>query len=122
MSVITYQDVETAVGRPMSDQDEQEQVTQWISDVEMLIGARLGDLTELDQPLLAYVEREVVIARMRYRRDRNSQRSTSSEDDVDTGQEHYFLRVLNQWWALLSPETRAGFGTGSVRLTSALTR
>lgn len=117
MAVIDANDVATAIGRPISDENEQEQVEQWIADVEMLIGARLGDLDDLDQSLLAYVEREVVISRMRHR---SEESDTSAR--TDTGTENYFLRVLDPWWALLSPATRAGSTTGSVRLTSALTR
>ena len=115
MAVITYTDVATVIGRPISDTDERAQVTQWIADVEMLIGARLGDLTLLDQSLLAYVEREAVAARMRYKADRNSQRTNVSTDDVDSGLEHYFLRVLDPWWALLSPGTSESTGAFSVR-------
>jgi hypothetical protein len=114
MAVTLVEDVATAIGRPISDADENAQVQQWISDVELLIGARLGDLTLLDQDLLAYVEREAVVARMRYRQDRNSQRSTGNEDDTDTGEEHYFLRILDPWWALLSPGKTEG-GAFSVR-------
>lgn len=117
MAVIDYTDVATAIGRPISDENEQAQVTQWIADVELLISARLGALADLDQDLLAYVEREAVIARMRHRDE-----DSSDGASVDTGSENYFLRVLAPWWALLSPETRAGAMTGSVRLTSSLTR
>lgn len=115
MAVIDYTVVETAIGRPISDSDEQNQVEQWIADVEMLIAARLGVVSALDQTLLAYVEREAVVARMRYREDRNSQRSTASDDDTDTGYEHYFLRVLAPWWALLSPDSPQDDGAYSVR-------
>jgi hypothetical protein len=113
MAVITVDDVATAIGRPISDPDEQAQVEQWISDVELLIGARLGNIALLNQSLLAYVEREAVIARMRYREDRNSQASGAG-DDTDSGLEHYFLRVLDPWWVLLSPGT-AETGAFSVR-------
>lgn len=113
MAVITYTDVATAIGRPITDY-EQEQVTQWISDVEMLIGARLGDLTELDQPLLEYVVREAVIARMRWKDTRNSDGGATG-DNVDTGEENYFLRILNPWWALLAPAGNTGSGAFSVR-------
>jgi hypothetical protein len=121
MAVIDLTDVATAIGRPISTEEEQAQVDQWIADVELLIGARLGDLADLDQDLLAYVEREAVIARMRYKENRNAD-AGGRADDTDTGQENYFLRVLAPWWALLSPETGAGSTTGSVRLTSSLTR
>lgn len=115
MAVIDVTEVATAIGRPISDNDEVDQVTQWIADVELLIGARLGDITTLDQDLLRYVVREAVIARMRYREDRNSQRGNTSEDDTDTGEEHYFLRILNPWWALLSPPTNAITSAFSIR-------
>jgi hypothetical protein len=114
VAIIDYTDVATAIGRPISDDDERAQVEQWISDVELLIGARLGDLSLLDQSLLAYVEREAVVARMRYRADRNSLRTTANEDAVDDGEEHYFLRILSPWWALLSPG-KTGSGAFSVR-------
>lgn len=114
MALIASDDVATAIGRPISDPDEQSQVDQWIADVEMLLGARLGDLSLLDQDLLAYVEREAVVARMRYKADRNSQRSTASTDDTDNGEEHYFLRILDPWWSLLSP-TKSGSAAFSVR-------
>lgn len=98
MAAISVEDVATAIGRPITSDDEYAQVDQWISDVELLIGARLGDLGNLDQSLLAYVERETVIARMRHRSE-----APEGGNTVDTGSENYFLRVLEPWWALLSP-------------------
>lgn len=120
MAVITYEVVATAIGRPINDADERAQVTQWISDVEMLIEAKIDDwdlesLDDLNQPLLKYVVREVVIARMRYREDRNTQRADASEDDTDSGLEHYFLRVLDPWWALLAPAGEGVTGVFSAR-------
>lgn len=109
MAVITYEDVSVAIGRPISDTDEQQQVGQWIDDVEMLIGARLGDVSLLDQGLLAYVVRETVIERMRYRSE-----DGNDSDNTDNGREHYFLQVLDPWWALLSP-SKTGSGAFSVR-------
>lgn len=98
MAVISYEDVATAIGRPISDTDEQEQVTQWIADVEMILGARL-DLDALDEgvnsDLVQYVVREAVIARMRHR-------SESAEDSGET-ESNYFLTILDPWWALLDP-------------------
>ena len=105
MPVITYDDVATAIGRPISDSNEQNQVEQWISDVEMILTARLGDLTERDQNLLAYVVRESVIARMRHR---------SETTDETVTEDNYFLRILEPWWALLDP-TDSGSGAFTVR-------
>ena len=96
MAVITYTDVATAIGRPISDTPERDQVTQWISDVELILTARLGDLSTYDQELLAYVVREAVIARMRHRADSNDDKAAGSEDN-------YFIRILEPWWYLLDP-------------------
>lgn len=105
MAVITYTDVETAIGRPISEVSEQDQVTQWIADVEMILASRI-DVEALDEgvqtDLVAYVVREAVIARMRFRADRNGD-NTRGENDPDTGEESFFLRVLSPWWALLDP-------------------
>lgn len=124
MPVITYADVGTAIGRPITDLDEQAQVSQWITDVEMLISTRLDDwglpaLTSLNQPLLKYVVREAVIARLRYRESRNSARGDGS-DETDSGEENYFLRILDPWWALLSPTQSAPSSAYSVQVTSPL--
>lgn len=114
MAVIDVSDVATVAGRPISDAAEVAQVTQWIDDVEMLLTARLGDLADRDQALLAYVEREAVVARMRYKDDRNSQGATGGSDETDDGLEHYFLRILDPWWALLDPSD-SGSAAFSVR-------
>lgn len=115
MAVITPDDVAAAIGRDIDTEAEITQVEQWISDVEMLIAARPGiTLDDLDQPMLAYVEREVVVDWMIYR-------SKTAEADRDS-RGVYLRAALDPWWALLSPETKAGAVTGSVRLTSALTR
>lgn len=98
MAAITYDDVATTIGRPISDSDERAQVTQWISDVELILGVRLGSLAALDQDVLAYVEREAVAARMRYRSDRNSEGGETASED------NFFLNILKPWWALFSDE------------------
>lgn len=93
MAVIEVDDIAVRIGRPISDADEAAQVDQWIADVEMLLGARLGDLDLLDQTLLAYVEREVVVEWMRHR-------SEEAEADQES-KGSYFLRILDPWWSLL---------------------
>lgn len=110
MPVITYTDVATAIGRPISDAAEQAQVAQWIADVEMILAVRLGDLddlTEATEQVVAYVVREAVIARMRHRADSTNDAEAVSEDN-------YFLRVLEPWWALLDPG-ESGSGAWSAR-------
>lgn len=111
MAAISVEDVATAIGRPITSDDEYAQVDQWISDVELLIGAKLV-LADLDQNLLAYVERETVIARMRHRSE-----TQATTDDVDQGDENYFLRVLGPWWTLLAPQKEIASSMYSVRPT-----
>ena len=107
MAVITYADVATAIGRPISDSNEQGQVTQWIADVELILTARLGDLSTYDQDVLAYVVREAVISRMRHRAESHEDKQPGSEDN-------FFIRVLEPWWYLLDPG-ESGSAAFSVR-------
>jgi hypothetical protein len=54
----------------------------------MILGARFTNLGDLDQTLLAYVEREVVIAWMRYR-------SQATDQESGTAQS-YLLQMLTR--------------------------
>lgn len=65
MSYATVIDVATTLGRPITDPDEQNQITNWISKTERIIAARLGDLAALDRQILADVISEVVARRAR---------------------------------------------------------
>lgn len=110
MAVIDYTDVETSLGRTLTT-TEQGQVTQWIGDAELLIKARLGDLTLLDQDALMYVVREAVVARSR-----NPEGYQSESIDDYTyrhGSETRRVTILDEWWRLLDPTT--GSGMFSVR-------
>lgn len=99
MAVITYEDVATGIGRPISDEDEQAKVEQWIHDVEMLLGVRLGDLADLNQNVLAYVEREVVIAWMRERSARSDRTDGESTPAIT------LAALLDPWWSLFTTST-----------------
>lgn len=95
MSIVTIDDIATEAGRPISDSAEIDQVGQWIADVEMILTAKLGDLSlVVNQALLAYVDKQAVIARMKYREDRNS-------DAPQQSGTNFFLGVLDPWWAML---------------------
>jgi hypothetical protein len=102
VAVITYEEVAVSLGRPISDAAEQAQVAQWIADVELLIGARLGDVTLLDQDVLAYVVREAVVARL-------SNPSGLQSETIDDYTYRYAessrrVSILDEWWDLLSPD------------------
>ena len=115
---VTPTDVAVALGRAVPDPDSTEaaQWDMWIGDAEMLIQARLGDLNELDQPKLAYVVREAVVAHVR-RPDDATQVSVAI-DDASTSRMYRTSRgritILDEWWDLLSPSDRTS-GAFSIR-------
>lgn len=106
MSVIP-DDIAVALGRTTPDtySPEYAQWNLWIGDAEMLISARLGDLTELDESKLDYVVREAVVAHVRKPDD-----ATQVEIAVDDSRSSRTYRtskgrvtIIDEWWDLLSP-------------------
>ena len=61
----TVLEVAVTLGRPITDPEEQKQITNWIEKVERIIAARLGDLHRLDPAILSDVITEVVARRVR---------------------------------------------------------
>lgn len=106
MPVITYEDVEVALGRDITTAAEQAQVTQWIADAELLIGARLGDIAELDQDILAYVVREAVLLMMR--NPEGYQSETIDDYTYRHGSSSGRVAILAEWWDLLTPDATSG--------------
>ena len=95
---------------PVAGSPEALQWAMWIADALLLIEARLGDPTVLDQPRLDYVVREAVSAQVRRPDD-----STSVEIAIDDGRVarqysssrgRVFIR--DEWWALLDPNAGSG--------------
>jgi hypothetical protein len=111
MAVVTYLDVAVSLGRSITSPAEQAQVRQWIDDAELLIGARLGDVSLLDQAALAYVEREAVVARMR--NPEGYQSETIDDYTYRYSDPTTRVEILDEWWHLLDPDT--GSGAFSVR-------
>lgn len=106
---VTPDDIAVELGRTAPDPSDPEyaQWELWISDARFLIGARLGDITALDQPTVDYVVRQAVAAHVR-RPDDATQVSVS----VDDGSESRTYRsgkgrvvILDEWWTLLTPAT-----------------
>jgi hypothetical protein len=111
MAVATYQDVAVALGRSIDSAEEQGQVDWWLNGIEVIIGARLGDVSELDQGVLRYVEVEAAAARVR----RGDSRISSETISVDDGS--YTKRfadsastsdMTDEWWNLLNPTIASG--------------
>jgi hypothetical protein len=97
---VTVSDIETALGRTLTA-TEQAQATLWIADALLLIGARLGDVAELDQDVLDYVVREAVVARFR---NPDGYQSESIDDyTYRHGTETRRITILPEWWDLLTP-------------------
>jgi len=105
-------DIALALGVPVpvAGSSEALQWALWISDALLLIEARLGDPTALDQPRLDYVVREAVSAQVRRPDD-----ATSVEIAVDDGRvaRQYSssrgrVYIRDEWWALLDPNAGSG--------------
>ena len=109
---VTTANIATALGQtePTTGSPESLQWAMWIADALLLIEARLGDPTALDQPRLDYVVREAVSAQVRRPDD-----ATSVEIAIDDGRVarqysssrgRVFIR--DEWWALLDPNAGSG--------------
>lgn len=101
---VAVSDIETALGRTLTS-TEQEQAVQWIADALLLIGARLGDTTELDQNVLDYVVREAVSAR--FRNPEGYQSETIDDYTYRLPAETRRVTILPEWWELLSPASES---------------
>lgn len=117
MSVVP-EDIAVALGRttPDSNSPEYAQWEMWISDALLLIEARLGDLTELDETKLDYVVREAVVAHVRKPDD-----ATQVEVAIDDGRASRTYKsstgrvtIIDAWWDLLKPTDTTG-GAFSIR-------
>ena len=67
MAVATWQDVAVAIGRPSTEitDGQQAQISYWLNGAELVIKSRLGDVADLDEDTVKYVETEVVAEKLR---------------------------------------------------------
>lgn len=110
MAVATYEDVSIALGRPISETAEQEQVEWWLTGVEMIIRIRLGDPALLDQEALLYVETEAVVAKVQRHGAKESSITVAVDDGSVTRRFDNPVSaedITDAWWELLSPATTA---------------
>jgi len=116
MSVATHGDVAVALGRPISTQAEQDQVDWWLGGVELFITARLGDMAELDETVVKYVEVEAVVAKIQ-RAGRSESSITVAVDDGSVTRRYENAvtasDITDEWWQLLDPDTNTA--TASIR-------
>ena len=107
MTIATYQDVESSLGRSLSAA-ERKRAEWWLDGAEIQIRARLGSVSLLDADTVRYVEAEAVAARMG-----NPDNYTSETIDDYTyryGSETRQIVIRDDWWALLAPQ-RGSFYT-----------
>lgn len=116
---VTPNDIAVELGRtaPAANSPEYAQWQMWIADALMLIAARLGDTTLLDQGRLDYVVRQAVAAHVRRPDD-----ATKVDVSVDDGSISRTFRsgrgrveILDEWWALLDPDGARSSGAFSIR-------
>lgn len=104
MSYATVLDVATTLGRPITDTDEQNQITNWISKTERIISARLGDLDALDRQILADVISEVVARRARNPDGKRNERIDDYSYTLDVAASAVELTLTADEWARLSQD------------------
>lgn len=104
MSYATVIDVATTLGRPITDPDEQNQITNWISKTERIIAARLGNLDNLDRQILADVISEVVARRARNPDGKRNERIDDYSYTLDAAASAVELTLTADEWARLSQD------------------
>jgi hypothetical protein len=116
VAVATYDDVAVALGRAISTDAEQGQVEWWLNGVELFITARLGDVGDLDQTVVKYVEVEAVVAKIN-RAGRGESSITVSVDDGAVTRRYdnavTASDITDEWWQLLDPDSNTA--TASIR-------
>ena len=104
MAYATVIDVATSLGRPITDPDEQAQITNWISKTERIIAARLGNLDNLDRQILADVISEVVARRARNPDGKRNERIDDYSYTLDAAASAVELTLTADEWARLSQD------------------
>jgi hypothetical protein len=117
---VTPEDIAVELGRPTPAADSVEfaQWTRWIGRARLLIEARLGDLTALDQAVLDEVVLLAVAAHAK-----NPDSATQVDvrvDDASTSRRYSTssgsVLILDEWWALLDPDLVDSSGVGSTQM------
>lgn len=112
MVVATYEDVAVSLGRPISTDAEQAQVEWWLNGVELFIAAKLGDVADLNEDAVRYVEVEAVVAKMRRGALAGASSITVNVDDGGVTRRYESAMsaddITDEWWGLLDPDVGGG--------------
>lgn len=107
--------VALGVAAPAADSTQYAQWQMWIDDALMLIGARLGDVTLLDQAALDYVVRKAVVAQTYRPTDGASQIDVSIDDGrISRRYDGAGVTILDEWWDLLTPDGSGAVGAFTI--------
>lgn len=119
MAYATVTNVSTSLGRPITSIEEVSQVLQWLDDAEMLIQARLGDLSALiiagtlSQQSLVYVEREAVVRKVKNPDGKQNEKIDDYSYGLNEDARRGDIFVTDEEWALLAPS--AGGASFTIR-------
>nr|DAV79559.1 MAG TPA: hypothetical protein [Caudoviricetes sp.] len=100
----TVLEVAVTLGRPITDPEEQKQITNWIEKVERIIAARLGDLHRLDPAILSDVITEVVARRVRNPDGKRNERIDDYSYTLEAAAASAELALTEAEWARLSED------------------
>lgn len=104
MASASVSDVATTLGRPINTDEEISQVNDWIADAEVIISARLGDLSTLDSQILRMVVKESVARRVRNPEGKQNERIDDYSYGLTADAAKASLFITDEEWALLSPD------------------
>jgi len=105
--------IEVSLGRSLSD-TERDQASLWLGQARVLLKARLGDLSTLDQDALNMVLVEIVVSRLQHSSGVTSMSKQVSVDDGSVQQTTSYDRAvgpgdIDDWmWELLAPNRASG--------------
>lgn len=116
MTVATLEDVAVELGRPTPDASSAEglQWQMWLNDAEMQIELRLGDVAELDQRVVKFVERVAVAAKVKQPDAMTSSSTNVSVDDASVQKTASYQRstglvtIDDDWWDMLMGDDASG--------------
>lgn len=104
MAYALVSDVATTLGRAITDATEVDQVNAWISDAELIIRSRLGDLSALDADVLRLVIKEAVARRVRNPDGKDNERIDDYSYGLVDDAKKVGISITDEEWAMLSPD------------------
>lgn len=115
MAYANVSDVAAALGRPIDDNLEIQQVNTWITGAELLIQSKLGALHTLDSDALQYVICECVARRIRNPDGKQNERIDDYSYGLTRDAAKAGLAITDEEWTMLAPN-QSGVGCVEPRM------